>query len=297
MTASELRKLLASTSPPILIEVLPPEIFAARRIPGSRSACVYEVSFPDQVAAIAKKDDQLVVYGAGSGSRDAEVAVEKLAALGYANVEAFTGGLDAWTDAGLPLENDAELPATPAPEGTYRVDARESVIRWTGRNLFNHHSGTVSLADGEIVVHGGELISARFTVVMDSVACEDITDPAMNRLLIDHLRSDDFFDVVHHPEATFMARSAMPLPESTEGSPTHLLRGDFTLRGITRTLAFPIQVASLDGIRLTAQGTLDLDRTEFGSIYGSGKFFRFLGKHLVNDIIHLHLKLHADLAH
>jgi hypothetical protein len=27
---------------------------------------------------------------------------------------------------------------------------------------------------------------------------------------------------------------------------------------------------------------------------GSGKLFRFLGKHLVNDHIHLHVKIHAD---
>ncbi|MCE2694172.1 MAG: hypothetical protein LW645_07885 [Verrucomicrobiaceae bacterium] len=49
------------------------------------------------------------------------------------------------------------------------------------------------------------------------------------------------------------------------------------------------------GQRLTAQGVLDLDRTQFRSVYGSGRFFRFLGKHIVNDHIHLHIKLHADL--
>ena len=28
--------------------------------------------------------------------------------------------------------------------------------------------------------------------------------------------------------------------------------------------------------------------------YGSGKLFRFLGKHVVNDHIHLHVKIHAE---
>jgi hypothetical protein len=32
----------------------------------------------------------------------------------------------------------------------------------------------------------------------------------------------------------------------------------------------------------------------FGSIYGSGRFFPFLGKHAVNDHVHLHVKLHAE---
>ncbi|MEQ1853875.1 MAG: hypothetical protein ABMA01_20045 [Chthoniobacteraceae bacterium] len=51
---------------------------------------------------------------------------------------------------------------------------------------------------------------------------------------------------------------------------------------------------AMDGPRITGQGVLTLDRTEFGSHYGSGKLFRFLGKHIVNDHIHLHLKIHAE---
>ena len=41
-------------------------------------------------------------------------------------------------------------------------------------------------------------------------------------------------------------------------------------------------------------GQFELDRTAYGSHYGSGKLFRFLGKHLVNDLIHLHVKIHAE---
>lgn len=46
--------------------------------------------------------------------------------------------------------------------------------------------------------------------------------------------------------------------------------------------------------RITGQAVLEIDRTEFGSRYGSGRFFRFLGKHVVNDQIQLHIKLHAE---
>jgi len=146
------------------------------------------------------------------------------------------------------------------------------------------------------VLNENRLVAASFRVAMDSIACEDIADTAMNRLLIDHLRTDDFFDVSNHPEAVFEAISASPLQSCTDGTPNYLLRGNFTLRGITREIEFPILVATADGSRLTSQGVLDLDRTEFGSVYGSGRFFRFLGKHIVNDHIHLHIKLHADLT-
>lgn len=297
MTASELNDSLAGSSPPLLVQVLPSEVFAARRIPGSHSACVHEVSFAEQIAAITDDPERpLIVYGAGGDSHDAMVAAAKLSALGYRNVEVFSGGLEAWEEAGLTFESEGTLPAVPVLNGRYRVNATDSVIRWTGRNLFNHHSGTMALAGGEIRLAQNELASAaRFVVAMDTIACEDITDSVMNRMLVDHLRSDDFFDVANHPLATFVATSVTPIPDAIAGGPTHHLRGDFTLRGIPQPLEFPIQAATTDGSRLTAQATLDLDRTRFGSIYGSGRFFRFLGKHLVNDIIHLHLKVHADL--
>jgi polyisoprenoid-binding protein YceI len=195
----------------------------------------------------------------------------------------------------LPLEGEGALPAAPLFSGTFRADTEQSLIRWTGRNLFNHHSGTVRLAEGEITLRDNALVAARFRIAMDSIACEDISDSAINQMLIAHLHSDDFFDVAHHPVAEFIASSITPLATCTDGTPNHLLRGQFTLRGITREIEFPILVATADGKRLTAQGVLDLDRTQFGSVYGSGRLFRFLGKHIVNDHIHLHIKLHADL--
>ena len=68
-----------------------------------------------------------------------------------------------------------------------------------------------------------------------------------------------------------------------------------TLRGISRPLEFPVLIATTeDGQRLTGQGQFELDRTAYGSHYGSGKLLRFLGKHLVNDHIHLHVKIHAE---
>jgi polyisoprenoid-binding protein YceI len=181
------------------------------------------------------------------------------------------------------------------PDGTFEIDTAQSVIRWTGRNPFNHHNGTVRLEEGEIQLREGRLASARFIIDMDSIECEDIADPAMNAMLIAHLRSEDFFDVEHHPAARFVADAVEKLPACTEGTPNFLLRGTFTLRAISRPLEFPILVAvSDDGRRLTAQGVLEFDRTAHGSRYGSGKLFRFLCKHLVNDYVHLHVKIHAE---
>jgi len=295
MTSSELQSHVSDSPAPLLLHVLPEEVFTAQRIPGSANACVYEMAFLDKVAALAAdKAQPMIVYGAGAGSNDAATAIEKLKAAGYTNVAVFEGGLASWCAEGLPIEGDGTLPCAPSLTGSFRVDTEQSVIRWTGRNLFNHHQGIVKLSGGTIELRDQQLVAASFTIAMDSIACEDLTDSTWNEMLIRHLHSDDFFDVAQHPTAAFVADSIEPLPACTEGTPNYLLRGRFTLRGITQAIEFPILVASADGQRVTAQGVLDLDRTQFGSIYGSGKFFRFLGKHIVNDVIHLHVKLHAD---
>jgi polyisoprenoid-binding protein YceI len=297
MTVRELDTQLRSARPPHLLHVLPPEVFAAARIPESLNACVFETAFLDQVQALGLDPAApIVVYGAGEGSLDADTAAEKLRGAGsFSHVEAFAGGLAEWKAAGLPLEGDGALPQPPVPDGAYRLDPAQSVIRWTGRNLFNHHSGTVRLAEGEILLRQGELVSARFTIDMAGIACEDLADPACNAMLIAHLRTADFFDVEHHPTAQFVADSVEKIGACTDGTPNHLLRGTFTLRGISRPLEFPVLLATTeDGRRLTGQGQFELDRTDYGSHYGSGRFFRFLGKHLVNDHVHLHVKIHAD---
>ena len=295
LDARALKHRLEADPPPLLLHVLPEEIFTASRIAGSCHACVYETAFLSKVAGLAPdKAREIIVYGAGAPSHDVEAAVAKLEAAGYTHVSGFSGGLDAWREAGFACESDGPLPCAPQPDGCYRVDAEQSVIRWTGRNLFNHHHGTAKLARGELKLEAGELRGASFVIDMNSIACEDLTDESWNAMLIRHLRDADFFEIEKHPAAEFTATSAEPIVNATEGVPNYLVHGQFTLRGTTRPLSFPAVIASADGSRITGQAQIQIDRTEYGSLYGSGKFFRFLGKHVVNDHIHLHVKLHAD---
>jgi polyisoprenoid-binding protein YceI len=298
MTAAELRTLLDSAEPPSLLHVLPEEVFAARRIPGSRNACVYEMAFAaNATGQLPDRSAPVVVYGAGGGSQDCEVAAAQLLAAGYTSVSKFPGGLDEWTACGFPVEGHGRLPGeAPPADGDYVIDRQKSVIRWTGRNLFNHHSGTVGLAGGRLTLAGGRLVGAELRIDMRSIACEDLTDRNLNALLLKHLAHSDFFDTANHPEATFSLQACEPIDGAAPGTPNFILAGTFTLRGVSRPLSFPMVAADAGDGTLTGQALIELDRTEFGSIYGSGRFFRFLGQHVVNDIVHLHAKIHAAKA-
>lgn len=295
MTTSVLQGLLAREQPPRLLHVLPEEVFTAARIPGSLNACVYETAFGEKVAMLVPdKSVPVVVYGSGSDSCEAPMAADALRTAGYAEVSVYEEGLEGWRAAGLALEGSGMLPSRQRPaDGRYLVETGASVVRWTGRNLFNHHSGTVGLAGGELKVRDGMLVSASFFVAMDTIACEDIADSALNRMLIAHLASADFFDVANFPLASFIVTSCTALHGAPEGRENFRLRGALTVRGIIQSVEFPAVIAVDGEGRLSGQACLDVDRTDFGSIYGSGRFFRFLGRHVVNDAIHLHLKIRA----
>lgn len=295
ISAAELKMLKDGAA---LIHVLPEEHYACGHLPGAINACVYEMVFVDRVAElIPDKNTAVIVYGAGGGSLDAATAAEKLGGAGYTNVRVFEGGLTEWRSLGLPTDGAGAETGATTPDGVFDVDISTSVVRWTGRNLFNHHHGTIKLAGGRIEVQRGVLLSARFTLDMNSIACEDLVDTGYNAMLIRHLRDDDFFAVDRFPTAEFVCERAEPLEACTPGTPNYAMHGSITLRGVSRTLSFPAVIAAADADHLTGQAQFELDRTQFGSHYGSGRLFAFLGKHVVNDHVHLHLKVQAKRSH
>ena len=140
-------------------------------------------------------------------------------------------------------------------------------------------------------MNNGRLVGGCLSLDMTTLYCADIPDPALNAHLIAHLKSDDFFSVDKYPRAEFVISDSMPQLGVRADEPNYQIRGDFTLCGITKSIAFSAVVARGANGAFTAQAVLELDRTLWGAIYGSAKFFGRLGQHLVNDEVHLHLKV------
>ncbi len=292
LTASEIHPLVEAGA--TLVHVLPEEHFDGERLPGAVNACVYEMAFVAKVREVVPdRQSPVIVYGAGGGSLDSEAAAAKLVQDGYTNVHDFRGGLAEWKAEGRPVEGTGIDKSPPDLHGTFAVDTGTSLVRWTGRNLFNFHHGTLRLAGGRLDLNHGALVSAQFVLDMNSIACDDLTDSTYNALLIRHLRDNDFFAVDRFPTAECVLSAADPLPESSPGTPNHRLRGTLTVRGVTQPLEIAAVVAAADDQHLTGQAQFEFDRTVFGSHYGSGRLFAFLGKHVVNDHVHVHVALHA----
>lgn len=293
ITCRELQGLLAGEDPPVVLDVLPPEVFAARRLPGACNACVYEMVFLEGSAAVAPDRGRLLVLYDETGTTGAGVAArEKLLAAGYRDVRILAGGVAGWEAAGYPVERkEATAPEPGIGDGVYRLDTAASVLEWTGRNISNRHYGRIPFAGGELQISGGELVRGEIDLDMTGISNLDLQDEGYRKMLVKHLKSDDFFDVAHYPTAVIAITGWQAYPGAAPGTPDHLVAGNLTIKGVTRPVRFPAVVMPQQDGALKAQATFDIDRTEWNVTYGSGRLFEKLGMHLVHDRIDIELFL------
>jgi rhodanese-related sulfurtransferase len=87
--------------------------FKHEMIPGSRRVRLNDVG-REVAAAKLPKDREIVVYCGGPTCSQSRLAAEKLETLGFTRVSAYEGGLEAWKEAGQPVEYVDE----PAPAAT-----------------------------------------------------------------------------------------------------------------------------------------------------------------------------------
>jgi polyisoprenoid-binding protein YceI len=284
ISPASLKEQLSSDKPPVLIHLLSDEAFAEKRIPGSKHACVYEVAFLDKVAEIVdSKETPLVIYGVSDEFGASSLGLACLTDAAYRNVAKLTGGLSAWEAADYPLEGNGEG-SSQVKDGTYPIDPEKSVFRWTGRNLFNQHNGRIAFQSGRLQMEGGLLSGGSVVLDMTRISCSDIKDEKMNSYLIRHLESSDFFSVSEFPIAQFSMTEMEPLDVVGPGENNLSIKGALTLRGQRQWIEFQGQQSFL-GKQLGLQGRFEVDRTKFGSVYGSGKIFERLGQHVVNNKI------------
>jgi rhodanese-related sulfurtransferase len=86
-----------------LWNVLTDDYFTGEMIPGSRRVPLDRIG---RVVAASKlpRDTAIVTYCSGPGCPQSRQGAQKLAALGFTNVRAFEGGLEAWKASGRAVE-------------------------------------------------------------------------------------------------------------------------------------------------------------------------------------------------
>ena len=115
----------------------------------------------------------------------------------------------------------------------------------------------------------------------------------MNKKLVKHLKSADFFDVEKHPKATYAIEKVIPYGKVGEGESMYTLYkvvGQLTLKGVTKTVKTEVSLYEYD-TSYSVSARLQLDRSDYNIKYGSGTFFDEIGDKVIYDDVRLDVSL------
>jgi len=169
----------------------------------------------------------------------------------------------------------------------FKASIKESKLTWSGKRVTYGHYGSVDLKSGELEFDGDILLGGEFVINMVSIRNLDLDDKKKSSKLVNHLKSEDFFDAKKFPEAKFMITSVKK--EVTENG-NYSITGNLTIRGNTHSETFSALVAR-QGESAKASGKVVFDRTKYNVRYGSGSFFDDLGDKMIHNNIEIEVEL------
>lgn len=171
-----------------------------------------------------------------------------------------------------------------ASEGaaTYAVDAAASSLKWEGAKITETvHYGKVAITEGSLSFTDGNLEAGNFVIDMNSITCDDLTDPEYNGKLVGHLKSADFFMVETFPTAKFEVTS---VAAATEPGATHNISGNLTIKDVTKGITFPANV-NLTETGVEANAKFTINRNEWGIVWGGTLTEQGIKDFLQNNLI------------
>ncbi len=212
-----------------------------------------------------------------------------------------------WAGCGSAPESDKaeasearEVADASAAATRYDVQPQQSQIIWVGSKLIgDKHEGVFDIQEGTLAVEDDRIVAGNFTIDMESLRTTDDMEAEDKAKLEGHLKSEDFFKVSEYPTARFEVTQVRPFPaDSSAGgegeyrisNPTHLITGNLTMRGETKSITFPARVG-MDEEQLAAEARFNIDRTQWNVSYGSDASVR---DRIINKEVNLGIRLVAS---
>jgi len=156
------------------------------------------------------------------------------------------------------------------------ADTTKTKLLWLGEKVTGQHTGTINLQSGWLTWQDNKITSGEFDIDMAS-----LKDTENNKMLIGHLKSDDFFGVVKYPLAKLVITGSTPFDKGSG-----MVTGTLTIKDITNPIEFKATTQKKDdGTWFFANITID--RTKYNIRYGSGSFFDNLGDKTIYDDFNL----------
>ena len=142
--------------------------------------------------------------------------------------------------------------------GTWVIDPVHSEVSFTVRHMM------VSKVRGRFDKFEGTIVTAEDPLASTVTASVDLDSINTGQEQRDaHVRSADFFEVEKYPAMTFASTA---LKAAEEG---FILEGDLTLKGVTKTVAFNLEVNGVGpdaygGTRIGFSAETQIHRSDFG---------------------------------
>ncbi|PSL48881.1 YceI-like domain-containing protein [Chitinophaga niastensis] len=177
----------------------------------------------------------------------------------------------------------------------YLPDTAVSLVEWVGTKPTGKHHGSLKLAGGAIYVKDSVITGGEFILNMNSLQDIDlVADTAMKNKLENELKGDMFFYVKKYPTATFEITSVMPFHPTVDEEvsfkgATHIIKGNLTLKAITKNISFPARIVIGDN-NITAVANFNIDRTQWGISYRADKS---LQDKLINSQVNIGFNISA----
>jgi polyisoprenoid-binding protein YceI len=142
--------------------------------------------------------------------------------------------------------------------GTWGIDPVHSEVSFVVRHLM------ISKVRGRFDKFDATIVTAADPLESTVTATVDLTSINTGQEQRDaHIRSADFFEVEKYPEMTFVSTGLKPAEEG------FVLEGDLTLKGVTKAVAFDLEVTGFGpdaygGTRAGFSATTQINRMDYG---------------------------------
>jgi len=173
----------------------------------------------------------------------------------------------------------------------YDVDLTSSTLGWKGTKVGGAHNGTINISSGTISVENNEIKAGNFEIDMKTIKDADITEADGAGKLVGHLGSPDFFDIEKFPTSKFEITGVEKLAQVDEKGNTHNIKGNLTI-SVTKNITIAANV-NMDANQFSATSKFNIDRTDFGVKYKSGKFDAAVKDKAIGDVMEFDLILKA----
>jgi len=161
---------------------------------------------------------------------------------------------------------------------TYEVNLEQSNIHWIGGKITGEdHYGNIGIKKGTVDINEGFITNSEIVIDMNTINVTDMNESG-NRSLRSHLMNSDFFNIDLFPTSTLVIDSASEFSNNE----LSLIEGKIRIKDKEISMQIPMLIV-LNNETAIAVGQLEIDRTLFGIVYGSGSYFSDLADRAIND--------------